>query len=410
MKNDMKQIYNIRYYALGHSFLSHGPFVGWDWADPENGDRGMAASRYDKDYFARFKFYLKQKYPCKIKSYADNIANYERLCVEGMTKEKYKENELYLSIKKRLEEFKPNIVTIYVAENTVSKDDLGLFYDCLFEMVRNAVGDDAIVIAATGSENEKIFKPCKEMAEKYRFIMCHMKFFSPWEERRTNPYYAYMQYPEYDKYIEEYKKEHNGEEPVDFRAHPSDMGMDAIGKSLADAALFVFDQYIQPEYVSDEEFDKLMAEEEKEKKENSASKESEKISCARFDFDTDGCYDGVTFGGFNTFVKDSFLCGNSAPGTSFNVCCYKLDLDGEKYNKFSIVMKVYCDTQEDKTGTLNLTINTENKGYKYSCELVINELNNYEFDISDIKEKITGFSVSPSMLNCNADIDLIEFV
>lgn len=162
--------YNIRYYALGHLYLRHGMFAGWTWPDPEKGSRGMAASSYDKDYFARFKHYLKENFPCRIESAAENIAAYERLCLPGMTREKYIEHALYAAIGKNLGNFRPNLVTVFVGGgNTIANDyqSISLFFDCLFELIKNSVPQNALVIAANQrSRGSDVNRACREKSDK----------------------------------------------------------------------------------------------------------------------------------------------------------------------------------------------------------------------------------------------------
>ena len=51
-------MYHFKYYAIGHSYLKHGPFKGWQ----TDGYWGMAASKPENDYFHKFQDCLKLKF------------------------------------------------------------------------------------------------------------------------------------------------------------------------------------------------------------------------------------------------------------------------------------------------------------------------------------------------------------
>ena len=70
---------HFKYYAIGHSYLKHGPFKGWQ----TDGYWGMAASAPENDYFHKFQDILKENFECKLTALAENHADYERLCREG---------------------------------------------------------------------------------------------------------------------------------------------------------------------------------------------------------------------------------------------------------------------------------------------------------------------------------------
>lgn len=113
-------MYFFKYYAIGHSYLSHGPFEGWQ----TEGYWGMAASQPDKDYFHQLQTILKENFDCKIEAIAENQANYERKCVEGATADDYMASLEYQHMKEVIKKFKPNIITIFVGGgNTIANDD-----------------------------------------------------------------------------------------------------------------------------------------------------------------------------------------------------------------------------------------------------------------------------------------------
>ena len=65
-------MYKFRYYAVGHSYLKHGPFDGWQ----TNGFWGMAASAPEYDYLHKFQEGLKNAFDCRIEAIAENHAAY----------------------------------------------------------------------------------------------------------------------------------------------------------------------------------------------------------------------------------------------------------------------------------------------------------------------------------------------
>ena len=411
---DQIPVYALKYYALGHSYLRHGPFKGWTWPDPENGNRGMAASSADKDYFARFQYYLKENFACRIDSFAENIAKYERLCVDGMTAQMYQNHELYHALAENLKAFAPNLVTVFVGGgNTVANDyaNIYLFYNVLFDLVRKTVGEDTIVIAVNRSKMDTdVGRACQECAEKHQFACCDVSFLREPAMPRENPYYAFSQYPEYDDYIAQYKKENGGTAPVEFRTHPGDVGMDAIGKAIYVVAAPLIADRIAPEWMHADVWKALVKKEEKQVEDckRVQSKMDSVCTKARFDFDGDDS-EGVLFNGFNVYLKNSFLCGNSAPGTGFSITHDHLQLDGSRYRSFAVKLNVQANSIRKESANLQVKLHTENDIYAYMAELVVNALQEYRFDISEISGSITGFEIAPSIIECNADVDWIAF-
>lgn len=407
-------VYKLRYYALGHSFLRHGPFKGWQWPDPEKGNRGMAASSVDKDYFARFQYYLKENFNCTIDACAENIAAYERLCVDGMTAEQYRSHELYHVIEENLQRFQPNLVTIFVGGgNTVANDYTNIysFYDVLFDLVKKTVGKNAIIIAVNRvTTDTDVGRACWECVEKYQFVHCDVKFLYEQPIPRENPYFAFAQYPEYDDYIEQYKKENGGTAPIEFRTHPGDVGMDAIGKALYSAAAPWITKCIAPTQMPQEAWGTILERENKQTATHSSDGNKATVVCtkSRFDFDG-GDSEGVLFNGFNVYVKNSFLCGNSAPGTSFSISHDHLLLDGRMYRTFAVRMNVHAKEDANVQPRLQVKLYTDQGIYTYTADLTVNMLQEYRFDISEICGNITGFDIAPSMIECNGDVDWIAF-
>ena len=224
MANYIQQ-YPIRYYAIGHSYLLHGPFEGWQ----TRGKWGMAASAPELDYFHRVQSRLQEAIPCSIEAIAENYAAYERLCTETATEDSYRNSEEYAAMIRQLQEFKPNLITVYVGGgNTVANDPVSLerFYRVLYGMVAQYKPADAVVVCPFSNRKTIQFMP---LAESFGFLPVDMTVMHEKGRTPENPYYALGQYPQYEDAVK------TG--AIEFRTHPSDFGHDAIAKSIVDAAL-----------------------------------------------------------------------------------------------------------------------------------------------------------------------------
>ena len=225
IKNQRKKYaaYHIRYLATGNSFLNHGPYDGWPWDDPENGNRGMAASRVEYDYFHRTQYHLtnNEEYKADIVSKILAGASFEQYVTTERTADDYL-NHLYLSdLQKAFDTFKPNVFTIQLAENIKTTDPaaLALFYDTFYGYVYDHKPENCIIVVITPFFNENRTRAVKTAAAKYGFLVNDMSFVSSYNNlpQRQNPYYAFEQYKDAPT--------------VDlFGSHPGDFGMDEIAK------------------------------------------------------------------------------------------------------------------------------------------------------------------------------------
>ena len=221
----VSQLYPIRYYAIGHSYLLHGPFEGWQ----TKGFWGMAASAPEADYFHRVQARLQDAIACSIDAVAENYATYERLCTLDATDETYCRSEEYASMLRQLKQFRPNLITVYIGGgNTIANDpdSLERFYRVLYTMIAMNKPADAVVVCPFSNSRTIQFMP---LAESFGFIPVnpmemHQKGRSP-----ENPYYAIGQYPEYEDAVK------NG--AIEFRTHPGDFGHDAIAEAIVRNAL-----------------------------------------------------------------------------------------------------------------------------------------------------------------------------
>ena len=188
---------HIRYYALGHSYLLHGPFPGWQM----EGLWGMAAGAPERDYFHRFQAYLKEELGCSVEAVAENHATYERRCVAGATREDYVSSPEYAHIREVLSVFKPNLISLFLGDgNTVAKDadSAALFFDTLYEMIAKEKREDAVVVCVCF--RKKICHVMRAMAERYGYLAVDASFIHE-QAGYDNPYYAFRDYPALIKYF-----------------------------------------------------------------------------------------------------------------------------------------------------------------------------------------------------------------
>lgn len=217
--------YNIRYLAVGHSYLVHNEFAGWQ----NKGTWGMAASEPKNDYFHRFGAYLKNELPCKLEACAYGCARLERLCKEDSTPEDYRNAEDYLNFRKKLQEYRPNLVSLFFGANSVAKDPASteLFYDEVFAMVKANIAPETVVLCIPMTETEPIDISMKKKAAEYGFIHVSIEEIHA-KHGYDNPYHAFHEYPEYDGAA--------ALGGVEFRTHPGDVGHDRIAQNMFAAA------------------------------------------------------------------------------------------------------------------------------------------------------------------------------
>ena len=188
-------MYNLRDYAIGHSYLKHGPFNGWQ----TDGFWGMAASAPECDYFHKFQEGLKASFDCNIEAIAENHAPYERLCTTDATPEKYRSSGDYRHMQEVLESFKPNVISVFIGGGNTPANDvksLTQFFEVLYELIARYKLPEAVVICVT--KNIYQHKMSKSVADKYGFISVDVSFIHE-KKGKENPYYAFNAYPEYDE-------------------------------------------------------------------------------------------------------------------------------------------------------------------------------------------------------------------
>ncbi|MBQ8894447.1 MAG: SGNH/GDSL hydrolase family protein [Clostridia bacterium] len=352
----------LKYYAIGHSYLKHGPFEGWQ----TEGFWGMAASRPEKDYFHRLQALLTEHTDCEFVSVAENHAELERLCKPGATKEDYENSPSYRHIRDQLRAFKPNIITVFLDANCVSKEREVLlgFYDSLYGLIAAEKQQNAVVLCLV------CFSPVtEEAAKKYGFIPVNVqKIHEKKQQREQNPYYAFRQYPVYEGKIE-------------FRTHPGDEGH---------------------EYIAQQIFAKLKDELPQEVAEGdpldiAAKAVSKGHTSGKWYFDDPGEALDLEIGGFNLRVENSCLQLSAAVDTGLSVGSKKLDLFSRELciraavegNAQNLQITVFGEQE------LQLTEELQDAGmHEYRCPLNM---------------RVRGFSIAPDGLDCHIYIDKIVF-
>lgn len=232
--NETENIYPLRYYAIGHSYLSHGPFEGWQ----TKGFWGMAASEPKADYFHRVQQRLQESLRCSVRAIAENYATYERLCTVEATRETYENSAEYAQMRQQLQTFCPNLITVFIGGgNTIAKDpkSLTLFFRVLYGMIAENKPEDAVVICPFSNKRTLM---CVELAREYGFVPVDLCFLHDKGKSRENPYYALAQYPEYDEAAKA--------GAIEFRTHPGDFGHDTIAKHIVEACVPGIKQQIAP--------------------------------------------------------------------------------------------------------------------------------------------------------------------
>lgn len=241
------QSYNIRYLAFGNSFLNHGPYDGWPWADGYSTNRGMAASRAELDYFNRTIYHLThdQEYYASVQAQKGGSNSWESALV-NYTKDNAYESSLKQAkpLIDNIKKFKPNLITVQLAENVRQYDPeiLELCYDAFYGAIKDAAPEECVIVAITpfwNSEtvpNGPIVDAVVAAAKKAGFLITDMTDVPSYGGGANNPFYAYKQY--------------EGCSTVNaFGSHPGDWGHDQIALRNVEQINSVLSSVITPEYI-----------------------------------------------------------------------------------------------------------------------------------------------------------------
>lgn len=368
-------MYNFRYYAIGHSYLKHGPFNGWQ----TDGFWGMAASAPENDYFHKFIDGLKASFDCNIEAIAENHAPYERLCTADATVEKYTASVEYAHMREVLESFKPNVISVFIGGgNTPANDEKSLtqFFSVLYELIAKYKLDEATVICIAMTPDQ--YKMAKSVADKYGFVSVDASFIH--EKRgRENPYYAFADYPEYD--------ERAAQGAVEFRTHPNDKGHLAIANAMLEGARealatipegafgeeYVYEKYIVPGNPT-----------------WFTIKTVPKMKVFYFGFNLRQIGDTVVFG--------------SAPGTGASLLA-------ERFTAPADSKTFYAELKVDGAGA-NDVLNVTLTGALGKCELslpIVPDMHTYEFMLDGSIGEINTVMLKPSTIECVMNVRQIGF-
>ena len=368
---------HIRYYAIGHSYLLHGPFNGWQ----TSGYWGMAASKPENDYFHKLMEHLRTHFDAKIEALPENHADYERLCTVGATEGKYTESMYYAHIREVLTRFKPNLITVFIGGgNTLAKDDesLARFYEVLYALIARHKREEAVVVCPAMFPN--IYRIAKPIANRYGFLCVDISFIHQ-IRGRENPYYAYRDYPEYDAV-----QEKGG---VEFRTHPNNKGHAAIADAIFKAASQAISQIEDGEFSEGYEYDTFLAK-------NPPLFLNIKTVPAM----------SVSYYGFNVRQKGDCVSFGAAPETGASLLAEQI-----KATKPIHTLRAEMAIAGAKSGEkLNLSVKYEDGEEFCSIKILDEEMHPYEFTLEDSAQRIESFRIFPDSKECVITIKSILLI
>ena len=387
---------SIKYYAVGHSYLRHSPFYGWQ----AEGIWGMAATSWEKDYFRQFQKDMMDNFDCNVIALDENHSAYERLCNGSATEETYTSSSDYIQMKNVIQYTRPNVITFCLGGNIpVTDSELkSQFYDILFKMVRDTIDEVNAADSNANYDPVVIFVPAftKDIigvpeAKKYGFTVADVTFIHDLGgvAQESNPYYAFADYPDYDRSMNR---------DVEFRTHPGDLGHKAIADTIFRAAKdeilkkIPANNDVTTEY--DEDYGYLPG----------FSYTGGEYVEPYIDTYPEDMSAKVKFNGFNvTRIEENgsgYVALLSADGgagsTGASVSAEDISIDGSAYTKFTVKINV-----EGAISGKNLVFTyTTASGTKTMTMAIVKGVKTYEFDISDVTETITAVEVTPDMDKC----------
>ncbi len=368
-------MYHFRYYAIGHSYLKHGPFVGWQ----TNGFWGMAASAPECDYFHKFQNGLKSSFDCKVEAIAENQAAFENLCTEDATEEKYTSSVEYAHMRDVLEEFKPNIITLYIGGgNTPAKDDasLTLFFKVLYGLIASSKRHETVVICVGLRPN--IYRLSKCIADKYGFISVDASFVHE-TKGRDNPYYAFRDYPEYDELA--------ALGAVEFRTHPNDLGHAAIADAILSASKNAIAKIPEGVFSEAYSYDKYIGSD----------------VPSRLKIETEPQMK-MSYFGFNVRQNGDCVTLGSAPGTGASIMAEGFCIP-TRHKTFYVELAVDGACESDVLKVCLRSISSETE---YALPIV-SGMHKYEFTLPVEGDEIQSVRIAPSTMECVVTIKRIGF-
>ncbi len=130
-----------------------------------------------------------------------------------------------------------------------------------------------------------------------------------------------------------------------------------------------------------------------------------------WNFDTEGDMEGISFGGFHTYVRyeelPAMVVGTvTSYGDGVTVFDNTLLLNSASYDEFVVRLQPTHATADD---TLNLTVTSTDGTYNYSLPMTKTSMEEYTFDLSDVTGTITGFLLKPSVVELSLYVDYMKF-
>ena len=368
-------MYNFRYYAIGHSYLKHGPFNGWQ----TDGFWGMAASAPENDYYHKFIDGLKAGFECNVEAIAENHAPYERLCTTDATVEKYVASVEYAHMREVLEGFKPNVISVFIGGgNTPANDEKSLtqFFSVLYDLIAKYKLPEAVVICVTKSRDQH--RMSKSVADKYGFVSVDVSFIH--EKRgKDNPYYAFDKYPEYDERV--------AAGAVEFRTHPGDKGHLAIAEAMLGEARGAIATIPEGEFAEEYSYEKFVS----------------RGNPTWFSIKTTPRMK-VFYFGFNLRQIDDTVVFGSAPGTGASLLAEKFTAPPDSKTFYA---ELQVDGADDGD-VLSLSL----KGELGECELslpIVQGMHRYEYELGCEIGAISTARIKPSTVECVLRVKEIGF-
>jgi hypothetical protein len=278
-----------------------------------------------------------------------------------------------------IEGFKPNIITVYIGGgNTPAKDEASLtrFYDVLYGLVASSKRPETVVICPALKPN--IYGIAKPVADKYGFITVDMSFIHE-KKGRENPYYAFLEYPEYD--------ELRAQGAVEFRTHPNDKGHAAIANAIlrgAEAEIAnipegeLGEEYFYGKYINKELPAKLKI------------KTTPEMN--------------VSFFGFNVRQNGECVSFASAPGTGASLYASGFAANGNGAEFFAeLAVDGACENDRLK---IKLKGGLNEKDYDLP---IVSGLNTYKVKIYGEFETVDSLYIKPSATECVITVKQIGF-
>ena len=369
-------MYNLRYYAIGHSYLKHGPFNGWQ----TEGFWGMAASAPENDYFHKFQEGLKANFDCNIEAIAENHAVYERLCTTDATPEKYRSSGDYRHIEEVLKGFKPNLISIFVGGgNTPANDEKSLtqFFEVLYDLIAKYKRNDAVVVCVMKNPSQHAYS--KAIADKYGFISVDVSFIHE-KKGKENPYYAFNAYPEYDELA--------AKGAVEFRTHPGDEGHLAIANAMLDGVRGAIPTIPEGDFTEEYTYEKYAV---------TGNPSWFKIKTVP--------HMKVFYFGFNLRQDGDTVIFGSAPGTGASLLVEKAKapLAGK-----TLAVELKVDGASD-TDVLKLSFSTS-LGESEIATPIMSGMHRYEIAVPEGLGEINSVRIAPGCIECVLSVKAVEFI